>query len=235
MLADPLQDSNDGGDPDQHTFDYLTITDSGQIVFDNGTNVYSLPSSCWAPDKGFTLTSTEEVKPTCGTFGEPDSQAVQLTTDGTSSSTDVHPTWTSATLTPYPVPGSTPPPSSGGSGGGGTGTGTGTPVITDEVSGLTLSSRSVPSGKSLTFKVTLKAASTIKVQILRYVPASGHGKHRHKAHYVLVETLSFAGKVGLNKLAFSTKHNGHKLAAGKYEAKISAGAGSHTVNFTIKG
>ena len=110
VLADPLEDSNDGGSPDQHTFDWVTITNTGEIVFDNGVNVYALPSTCWAADKGFTL-SSGSTEPTCGTFGEPSSQAVQLTTDGTTSARDEHPTWTSAPLTPYTVPGSSPPPS----------------------------------------------------------------------------------------------------------------------------
>jgi len=229
LLEDPLQDKN--SNEYEHTFTSLTVTNTGEIVFDNGVNVYELPASCWASNEGFTLTSGT-VAPTCGTFGQPDSQAVQLTTDGTTNSRDEHPTWTSTTMTPYVVPGSTPPPPSGGSGGS---TGPTKPTVTEPVSSVTPSSNSVVSGKPLTFKVTLTTASTIKLQILRYVPASGHGRHRHKAHYVLVETLSFAGKVGLNKLAFSTKHNGHKLAGGKYEAKISAGGGIHTVSFTIKG
>ena len=83
--------------------------------------------------------------------------------------------------------------------------------------------------------MTLRAPSKLKVEILRYVAASGHGRHRHKAHYVLVETLSFAGKTGLNKLTIPTRHNGHKLAPGKYEAKVLAGTSSHVVSFTIRG
>ena len=184
-------------------------------------------------NKGFTLTSGS-VEPTCGTFGEPDSQAVQLTTDGTTSARDEHPTWTSATLTPYPVPGSSPPPATSPTTGKGPATGPPAPLVSP-LGTVTPVASSVVSGKSLTLKVTLKAASRLKVEILRYVPASGHGRNRHKAHYVLVETLSFAGKAGLNKLAIPTKHDGHKLAPGKYEAKVLAGASSHVVSFTIKG
>jgi hypothetical protein len=232
VLADPLQDSNDGGNPDQRTFDWVTITNTGEILFDEGVNIYELPASCWAPNKGFTLTSTLSEGPTCGTFGQPGSQAVQLTTEGTTNARDEHPTWTSAALTPYPPPSAPPsaPPSSTHST-----LPTGPPAVVSPLAGVALASSSVVSGKSLTFKVTLKSASKIKVEILRFVPASGHGTHRHKAHYVPVETLTFNGKVGLNKLAVSTKHDGHKLAPGKYEAKILAGTGSHVVSFTIKG
>lgn len=230
LLKDPLENNNSG--VDEHTFQGLTVTNSGEIVFDNGINIYALPASCWSAGKGFSLPPTESVEPTCGTFGQPDSQAVQLTSDGTTSSRDEHPTWTSAALSSYVVPGSPPAPPSTGSPASTTPT---TPAPSDDVSTLALgTSSTVAAGKPLTFKVTLKAASTIKVQILRYVAASGHGRHRVKAHYVLVETLTFTGKVGLNKLTIPTKHNGRKLPAGRYEARFSAGAGSHTIAFTIK-
>ena len=234
VLADPLQDSNDGGNPDQRTFDWVTITNTGEILLDDGVNVYELPASCWAPNKGFTLTSELSEGPTCGTFGEPSSQAVQLTTGGTTNAREEHPTWTSAALTPYQVPGSTPPSSPPSSSSHGAGP-SAPPTVVNQLTGVALASSSVVSGKSLKFKVTLKTASKIKVEILHFVPASGHGTHRHKAHYVPVETLRFTGTAGLNKLAVATKHDGHKLAPGTYEAKISAGTSSRVVGFTIKG
>jgi hypothetical protein len=98
-----------------------------------------------------------------------------------------------------------------------------------------LSNRLAAVGKRFTIEVTLKAASAIKVRIMRHVPASGRGRHRHKARWALVETLNFSGARALNLLSVSTKPDGHELAAGKYEAIVSAGAGSHTVSFTIKG
>jgi hypothetical protein len=210
----------------------VTITDTGEIVFDNGVNVYALPSSCWAPSKGFTLTSGS-TEPTCGTFGEPSSQAVQLTADGTTSARDEHPTWTSATLTPYSVPGGSPASVTPPTAGKGPASGPPAPPVSP-LGAVTPGAGSVVRGKSLTLKVTLKAASRLKVEILRYVPASGHGRHRHKAHYVLVETLDFAGKPGLNKLAIPTKHDGRAFAPGKYEAKVLAGTSSRVVSFTVK-
>jgi hypothetical protein len=71
--------------------------------------------------------------------------------------------------------------------------------------------RTVHSGETLTFDVTLKASAKITIAILRYVPASGSGNHRKRAHYALVGTLAVSGKVGLNKLRV-TKLHGHKLS-----------------------
>ena len=126
----------------------------------------------------------------------------QILTDAT------RPAWS-----PYTLPGS----------GGGTG---------DELSKLTLASRTVHSGKTLTFDVTLKASAKITIEILRHVPASGSGKHRKKAHYVLVGTLTFSGKVGLNKLPVSKLH-GHKLSKASYEAEVFAGGKAHAVAFKV--
>jgi hypothetical protein len=87
-------------------------------------------------------------------------------------------------------------------------------------------------GKALTFEVTLKAPATIKIQILRFVPASGHGKHRRKAHYAVVLTLSFKGDRGLNKEKVSKAH-GRNLPLGHYVARVSAGAKTHVIKFTV--
>ncbi len=114
VLADPLQDSNDGSNPDQTTFKSITVTNTGAIVFDNGTNVYEVPSSCWGTSVGERSPTTSATPVAdCGTFGQSSSKAVQLTTDGTTSAVDVHPTWTSAALSPYAPPSPAPSPSTG--------------------------------------------------------------------------------------------------------------------------
>ena len=163
-----------------------------------------------------------EVPANCNACSFP-ANAHQLTTDGTASAGDGSPVWTGQTIaglrTPTPV---LPPP----------------PVVppgkpVDEVSALKLASSKVRFGKRLTFEVTLKAPSKITIEILRHVPASGRGKHRKKAHYVVVGTLTFNGKAGLNKLLVS-KLRGHKLAVGKYEAQVSAGGAKHVITFTIR-
>jgi hypothetical protein len=117
--------------------------------------------------------------------------------------------------------------------GGGSGGGGGKTTV-DEVRGFKLAARTVRSGKPLTFEVTLKTAARTTIEILRLVPASGHGKRRHKAHYTLVGKLAFNGKVGLNKLLVS-KLRGHKLAAAKYLAEVSAGGKPHSIAFTVRG
>ena len=81
--------------------------------------------------------------------------------------------------------------------------------------------------------MSLRAAGKVTVTIVRHVPASGHGKHRRKAHDVTVGTKTFTGKVGINKLKLTTI-NGHKLAVGRYTAKVTSGGKSHSINFTVK-
>jgi hypothetical protein len=130
------------------------------------------------------------------------------------------------------TPGASPQPGGGSTRGGGGSPGAGTKV--DEVAGLKLAAGTVRSGKLVTFEVTLRAAAKMIVQILRFVPKSGHGKHRMKAHYVVVGTLSFNGKAGLNKLLVSKVH-GHKLSPAKYDAEVSAGGKPHAIAFTVKG
>jgi hypothetical protein len=91
----------------------------------------------------------------------------------------------------------------------------------------------VRAGKPLTFDVTLKAAAKVTIQILRLVPASGHGKHRRKARYRLVGVLTFKGGPGLNKLRV-TKVHGRKLAPAAYEAKVAAGGKAHVATFKVR-
>ena len=97
-----------------------------------------------------------------------------------------------------------------------------TPPITDRISKLTVASSTVKAGSSVAFQVTLAAAGTVKVTIVRHVPASGHGKHRRKAHDVTLGSKTFTGRVGRNTLKLLTL-SGHKLAAGRYTAKLTGG------------
>ncbi len=87
-------------------------------------------------------------------------------------------------------------------------------------------------GGAVVLAVDLTASSPIRVQVLRYVPASGHGKHRRKAHYVVVGTIAKAGVYGANTIKL-TKVAGHRLGRGTYEAEISAGGKAHTVRFSL--
>lgn len=118
-------------------------------------------------------------------------------------------------------------PGGGGSLGGGGG------KRIDEISGLKLAAGTVRSRKPVTFEVTLKAAARITMKILRFVPASGHGKHGKKAHYTLIGRLEFNGTIGLNKLRVS-KLRGHKLPVAKCKGEISAGGKPHAIAFTVK-
>jgi hypothetical protein len=107
------------------------------------------------------------------------------------------------------------------------------PPVTDRITHLTVPSHSVDAGRSLPFDVTLAAAGKVTVDVIRHVPASGHGKHRRKAHDVDEGTATFAGVVGVNKLKL-LKVRGHTLPAGSYAAKVTAGGRTHTFTFTLK-
>jgi hypothetical protein len=106
------------------------------------------------------------------------------------------------------------------------------PPITDRITKLTVVSPTVHAGKPLTIAVTLAKAGKVSVVIVRHVPASGHGKHRHKAHDVTVGSKTFTGMVGHNMLKLLTI-KGHKLSAGRYTAKLTAGGKTHSVSFVV--
>lgn len=206
VLADPSATVNDP-----------VFAGPNEIVFDatvgGATNIYAAPASCNA----------------C-TLSDP--AVRQLTTDGTSSAPDFYPAWASQPLTEFgQTGGSGSGGGSGGGGGGGVGQSPGKP--TDQLARLGLASSNVRSGKAVTFEVTLKAPATIKIQILRFVPASGHGRHRRKAHYAVVLTLTFKGHRGLNKREVSRAH-GRNLPVDRYVAKVSAGAKTHLIKFSVR-
>lgn len=227
-LADP--DNNDGSQFD-HGVTGLTFVGNNELVFSANYNLYSIPASCWA-------TNTTGSTANCSL-----SQATQLTHDGTSSAPDMSPSWTSSTtpIAAFALPttgggggsGGGSGGSGGGSGGGTPTTGTGHASSSDQISGLRLAAGAVRSGKPVTFEVTLKTPAGIRIQILRLVPASGHGKHRRRAHYVLVGTVSYSGKSGSNRVLVSRLH-GHKLQAGAYRAQVSAGGATHVVSFRVR-
>ncbi len=223
-LADP--DNNDGSQFD-HGITGLTFVGNNELVFSANYNLYSIPSRCWS-----TPTTTSSSPSNCQ-FPQ---DATQLTHDGTSSAPDMSPSWTSSTT---PIAALTAA-STGGGGGGSTGGGSSNTTATnnnagspDRISGVRLGARTARAGKSLVFEVTLNGASRITIQILRLVPASGHGKHRRRAHYVTAGTASFSGKSGTNRLVIS-KLGGHKLQAGAYQAKITAGGGAHIMKFSVR-
>jgi hypothetical protein len=178
-------------------------------------------------------TNLYEASTSCNACSLPGPGIKQLTSDGTASSPDTYPAWTSQTLTELGHAGTGTGAGTGTVTGTGTGTGTGAGRSTvDELQDLKLAARSVRAGKPLTFDVTLKAPAKITIQILRFVPASGHGKHHRKAHYTLIGVLTFNGKQGLNKLRV-TKVHGRKLAPSGYEAKVSAGGKPHIAKLMV--
>ncbi len=187
-------------------------------------------------------TNLFEVPTSCNACSITSAQVKQLTSDGTASSPDDFPAWTSQTLTEFGQGGGAGGTGSGGSGSGsgsgGTGgasnpgAGMGRPTTRDLIKAVRLSSASARYGKRLTLDVTLASPSTITIKILRFVPASGHGRHRHNAHYTLKATLTLTGTAGLNKVVLVKLH-GLKLPVGRYQAKVSAGGPAHVVSFTI--
>ena len=122
--------------------------------------------------------------------------------------------------------------SAGGSGGGqgshgGSGTG-----ATDKITGAKAAKSKVKVGKPIVLDVRLSAGAGIVVRVLRHVPASGHGTHHKKAHYVLVGTVKAHGVRGTNAIKL-TKIAGHRLKSGSYEAQVSAGGKTHAVRFSL--
>jgi hypothetical protein len=107
------------------------------------------------------------------------------------------------------------------------------PPPSDRVTKLSVAAKTITEGKPLTVNVTLAAAGKVTIIVVRHVPASGHGKHRRKAHDVTIGTKTFTGNVGLNALKL-TALNGHQLVPGSYTAKVTSGNKTHTINFTVK-
>ena len=136
---------------------------------------------------------------------------------------------------------STPSPGRGGGGGGagaggagGSGGGGGGAKKVDELRGLKLATHTVRFGRPVTFEVSLRAAAAITVEILRFRPATGHGRHRTRAHYVVVGMRRFSGKAGVNKLLIVKLHR-HKLLPASYQAEVSAGGRALRMGFTVRG
>jgi hypothetical protein len=196
------------------SFNYPTLAGPNEIVFQatvgGATNLYEVSTSCSA-------------------CAFPGPGVKQLTSDGTASSPDTYPAWSSQSLAALGQGGG-----AGGAGGGtGGGTGGGATKLGDEIRGLKLRAHTVRSGRPVTFEVTLNAPSKVAIQILRFVPAFGHGRHRQKAHYKLVGVFIFNGKKGLNRLGV-TKVHGRKLVPSGYEAKVSAGGRAHIGMFKVR-
>ena len=134
---------------------------------------------------------------------------------------------------------STSPPGRGGAGGRGGGAGAGgaggsVAKKVDELRRLKLATHTIRFGSPVTFEVTLRAAAAITVEILRFLPAAGHGGHRSRAHYVVVGMRRFNGKTGVNKLLIG-KLNRHKLLPAAYRAEVSAGGRAHRIAFIVSG
>lgn len=103
---------------------------------------------------------------------------------------------------------------------------------TDAITAAKPARTRVKVGRAVVLDVDLDASSVISVRVLRYVPASGHGKRRRKAHYALVGAITEAGVRGTNAIKL-TRVAGHTLKRGSYEAEISAGGKTRTVRFAL--
>jgi len=244
VLEDPEQDSNDSGNPDQHTFQGLTVTSSGAIVFDDGTNIFSVPQSCWGPSNpnGFSNSANPPAKADCGAFSTTNPTAnpnvTQLTTEGTGAAPDTLPAWTAATVAAYAPPGSSSPGSSSPPGSHSPPPPPPAPVPAIQI--ITLAAHAtITSFGGVTFDVTLNAPATIVVKVSELPggasKASAKGKKKGPK---VIGTVTFSGKAGLNVLKIK-KVGGHLLAPGHYIATITlrgaaAGTKPKTLSFTVK-
>jgi hypothetical protein len=241
VLEDPDQDSNDGGDPDQHTFQGVTVTGSGAIVFDDGTNIFSVPASCWGPSNpdGFSNSAPTPTKADCGAFSTTNPTAnpnvTQLTTDGTGAALDTLPAWTAATVAAF-ASGS----AAGGSPSGGShGPQPPPPAPAPAIQLLTLARAAITSAGGVTFDVKLNAPATIVVKISELPGGAGTASAKGKRKGPkLIGTITFAGKAGLNVLKIK-RVRGHLLAPGRYIATVTvrgaaAGTRPRTLNFTVR-
>ncbi|MGH2861179.1 MAG: hypothetical protein ACRDLT_06680, partial [Solirubrobacteraceae bacterium] len=102
----------------------------------------------------------------------------------------------------------------------------------DAILHLRLTAQSVRVRKPVQFRLTLVVAASVRIKILRYVPASRHGKRRIKAHYATVGGLTARGRPGLNRIKL-TKLHGRWLAVGRYRAQVVAGGGAHVITFRV--
>jgi hypothetical protein len=205
-LQDPLQTGNDpGNNPFDVTFSHVGWIGNSTIIFSANDNLWTIPA-------------------TCGQNGTPcqfPQDAHQLTTDGTDQSRNTASSWTSATSSLAPSSACTGSNCGNNNSGG------------DPISKIGLASSSVKTGKPLTIDVTLTSASKVVFEVLRFVPASGHGHHRKKAHYKPLGALAGQGKAGSNAFGL-VRVRGHKLKPGKYEVLISAGGKTYTLKFKVR-
>lgn len=207
VMATPPQTAGGGG------LGYgLSMASDGRILFTSSHDIYSLPASC-GPVAGAAAPTSGTPSPNCTI-----AQAAQLTSSGT----DEEPTWTSES-----TPLSYAPPQAGQQGQQGQ-------QGQADVTHFGVTHSKVKHGKAVVLSVTLSASAQITIKIFRLVPASGHGRHRHKAHYVSAGTLTLAGKAGANSVSL-TKLHGRLLRIGRYKALVSLGGKTSTVAFTIHG
>jgi hypothetical protein len=96
------------------------------------------------------------------------------------------------------------------------------PATTDALAKVTLAKRDVKAGRALTFVITLRAKAPVTLTILR----------RTGARYVRVGTVRIAGRRGRNRVRVA-KVAGHRLAAGRYQARVAAGGAAHRLAFTV--
>lgn len=220
----------------------MTVTASGAIVFDDGTNIFSVPQSCWGPSNpnGFSNTAAPPKEADCGAFSTTNPTAnhnvTQLTTEGTGAAPDTLPAWTAATVAAYAPPGSSSP---GGSSPPGGSPQPPPPAPVPAIQLLTLAHGMFTSVGGVTFDVTLNAPATIVVKVSELPggasKASAKGKKKGPK---VIGTVTFSGKAGLNVLKIK-KVGGHLLAPGRYIATITlrgaaAGTKPKTLSFTVK-
>jgi hypothetical protein len=199
----------------------FTFADDGELVVEYQDNLYSLPAGCWAVQSA--IGANGAATPNCTIAAD----ATALTAGGTTAEPFRYPAWTSAAVAPYAIP-STP----GAAGGPSTAP---APAVhaANQITALRLNAHKLRPGQPLILDLTLTSKAKVKVAVLRYVPASGHGKHRIKAHYKQLGVLTFSGRTGLNMLEIVKVH-GHRLAAGEYQARVSAGGKTQLVTFRVR-
>jgi hypothetical protein len=250
VLKDPLPNAND---PFPHnyesTFHNVTVTSDGRIVFDNGTNIYALPSTCWGQaGQGFTIAQSQvsgfNPNPDCGTFGQAGANVTQLTTDGSQGSTDVSPTWTSASVPAYTPPA---PPASGVSGSSSSGTGGGGATATTAASaghasganGVITLTCTGPAAATCTDTVELEVVETFQGSRLIAVAARSHHKTKKTVVVGQVSITLTGGQaktvtVKLNSKGTSLLRSHHRKLAVQIVV-VQGGATISSKTVTLKG
>jgi hypothetical protein len=75
--------------------------------------------------------------------------------------------------------------------------------------------KTVEAGRPLVFRLVMRSAKSVTIDVLRLRRARGHGRHRRKARYVRLVSAPFVCVQGLNRLEIAEWQR-HKFAPGRY-------------------